>query len=48
MPPKSEQQRKLMHGICSGDIKSRKGLPSKKVACEYAKADKGGKLPKKR
>lgn len=48
MPPKSQQQRKLMHGIASGHIKPRKGLPSKKIAAEFAKADKGGKLPKRK
>lgn len=47
MPPKSQQQRKLMHGIASGNIKPRKDLPSKKVAQEFVKEDKGGKLPKR-
>jgi hypothetical protein len=47
MPPVSQQQRKLMHGIASGGIKPRKGLPPKSVAKEFADADPGGKLPKK-
>ena len=46
-PPRSQQQRKLMHGIASGNIKPRKGLPSKKVAREFVKEDRGGKLPKR-
>lgn len=45
MPPVSQAQRRLMHGIASGSIKGRKGLPSKKVAKEFAEADKPGKLP---
>ena len=47
MPPVSQQQRKLMHGIASGSIKPRKGLPPKSVAQEFSGADPGGKLPKK-
>jgi len=42
MPAKSKQQFKLMKGICTGGIKPRKGLPSKKQACEYV----GGQSPK--
>ena len=48
MPPVSQQQRKLMHGIAEGSIKPRKGLPSKAVAKEFAGADPGGKLPKRK
>jgi len=46
-PAKSKQQHKLMKGICTGGIKPRKGLPSKKVACEFVghRSPKG--LPKK-
>ncbi len=47
-PPKSEAPRRLMHGIASGSIKGGKGKPSKAVAREFAKSDKGGKLPKKK
>jgi hypothetical protein len=50
MPTVSRQQQKLMHGIASGNIKPRDGLPSKKVAKEFATADhKRGtaKLPQK-
>jgi hypothetical protein len=47
MPPVSQQQRKLMHGLAEGSIKPRKGLPPKSVAKEFASADKGGKLPKR-
>jgi hypothetical protein len=36
-----------MHGIASGSIKPRKGIPSKAVATEFAEADKPGKLPKR-
>jgi len=39
MPSVSRQQQKLMHGIASGNIKPKKGQPSKKVAMEFAKAD---------
>lgn len=42
MPPVSEKQRKAMHAAASG--KSTIGIP-KKVAQEFVKADKGGKLP---
>jgi len=48
MPPVSQQQRKLMHGIAEGSIKPRKGLPSKAVAKEFSSADPGGKLPKRK
>jgi len=37
-PPKSEKQRKLMAGICHGDIK-KKGI-SKETACEILHGDK--------
>lgn len=48
MPVKSKQQLKLMAGICSGSIKPRKGLPSKKVACEFLKRTKTTKgLPRR-
>lgn len=43
MPPVSDKQSKLMHGICSGSIKPKKGQPSKKVACEFV-----GKKKKKK
>jgi hypothetical protein len=36
-----------MHGLASGNIKARKGLPSKAVAKEFAESDKPGKLPAK-
>ncbi len=39
MPTVSRQQQKLMHGIASGSIKPRPGLPSKKVAQDFAAAD---------
>jgi hypothetical protein len=42
MPPKSEAQRKAMHAAASG--RSTIGIP-KSVGKEFAKADKGGKLP---
>jgi hypothetical protein len=45
MPAKSKAQFKLMKGICSGSIKPRKGLPSKKVACEYIKGQSPKGLP---
>jgi hypothetical protein len=44
MPPKSQQQRKAMWAAASG--KSTLGIP-KKVGKEFAKADPGGKLPKR-
>jgi hypothetical protein len=44
VPPKSEAQRKAMWAASKG--KSTLGIP-RKVGKEYAKADKGGKLPKK-
>ena len=47
-PIKSTAQRKLMHGIASGSIKAGRGKPSKAVAREFVKSDKGGKLPKKK
>ena len=45
MPAKSKQQFKLMKGICAGSIKPRKGLPSKKVACEYIRGQSPKGLP---
>lgn len=45
MPPKSQQQRKAMAVAASG--KSTLGIPAK-VGAEFMKADKGGKLPKKK
>jgi len=45
MPPVSQAQRRLMHGIASGSIKPKKGGPSRAVAQEFAEADPGGKLP---
>lgn len=39
MPTVSRQQQKLMHGIATGSIKPRRGLPSKKVAQDFANAD---------
>lgn len=44
MPPRSEAQRKAMHAAAAGH--STIGIP-KKVGMEYARADKGGKLPKR-
>ena len=45
MPPVSEKQRRAMHAAAAG--KSTLGIP-KKVGKEYVKADKGGKLPKRK
>lgn len=45
MPPKSEAQRKAMRAAASG--KSTLDIP-RKVGKEYSKADKGGKLPKRK
>ena len=45
MPPVSEAQRKAMHAAAKG--KSTIGIP-KKVGKEFTKADKGGKLPKRK
>ena len=42
MPPVSEAQRRAMEAAAHGH--STLGIP-KKVGREYAKADKGGKLP---
>ena len=47
MPTKSKAQFRFMKGICSGSIKPRKGLPSKKVACEFVKGQSPKGLPKK-
>ena len=44
MPPVSQAQRKAMWAAASGN--STIGIP-KKVGKEFAKADPGGKLPKK-
>lgn len=45
MPPTSEAQRRAMHAAAKG--KSTLGIP-KKVGKEFVKADKGGKLPKRK
>ena len=45
MPPVSQQQRKAMAAAAHG--KSTLGIP-KKVGKEFMKADKGGKLPKRK
>jgi hypothetical protein len=45
MPPVSEAQRRAMRAAAAG--KSTLGI-SKKVGREYSKADKGGKLPKRK
>ncbi len=42
MPPKTERQRRAMHAAASG--KGNIGIP-RKVAREFVKKDKGGKLP---
>lgn len=47
MPAKSEQQWKLMQGICSGSIPP-KGNLTRKVACEYIKGQSPKGLPKKK
>lgn len=39
MPTVSRAQQRLMHGIASGNIKPKKGGPSKKVAQDFANAD---------
>lgn len=44
MPPVSEAQRKAMYAAAAG--KSTLGIP-KKVGQEFARADKGGDLPKR-
>jgi hypothetical protein len=36
-----------MKGICTGSIKTRKGLPSKKQACEYVQGQSPKGLPRK-
>ena len=46
-PAKSKAQYRLMRGICSGSIKPRKGLPSKKTACEFIKGQSSKGLPGK-
>jgi len=48
MPAKSKKQFKLMKGICEGGIKPRKGLPTKKVACEYVKGQSPKGLAKRK
>ena len=45
MPPRSEAQRRAMRAAAAG--KSKIGIPAK-VGREYSKADKGGKLPKRK
>ena len=45
MPPKSEAQRKAMYAAASGH--GNLGI-SKKVAKEFVKEDKSGKLPKRK
>ena len=45
MPPRSESQRRAMAAAAKG--KSTLGIP-KKVGREFMKADKGGKLPKRK
>ena len=45
MPPRSEAQRRAMGAAASG--RSTLGIP-KKVGKEFIKADKGGKLPKRK
>lgn len=47
MPAKSKEQFKLMKGRCEGGIKPRKGLPTKKVACEYIKGQSPKGLPRR-
>lgn len=50
MPSVSRQQQKLMHGIASGSIKPRPGLPDKATAQDFARADHArgqADLPKK-
>ena len=49
MPAKSKAQNRMMQGICKGSIKPRKGLPSKKVACEFVEKTKNVKrLPERK
>ena len=48
MPAKSKQQFKLMKGIAEGSIKTRPGLPSKKVAQEYIRGQSPKGLPKRK
>jgi hypothetical protein len=45
MPPVSEKQRRAMHAAAKG--KGKAGIP-KSVAKEFAKSDKGGKLPERK
>jgi len=45
MPPVSEKQRRAMQAAAKG--KSTLDIP-KKVGKEFVKADKGGKLPKRK
>lgn len=47
MPAVSKKQWKLMKGICTGSIKPRKGLPSKKIACEFVSGQSPKGLPRK-
>ena len=45
MPPVSQKQRAAMHAAAAG--KGKLGIP-RKVAAEFVRADKGGKLPKRK
>ena len=45
MPPRSESQRRAMRAAAAG--KSTIGIP-KTVGKEFSRADKGGKLPKRK
>ena len=45
MPPVSQKQRAAMHAAAHG--KGKLGIP-KKVAREFVREDKGGKLPKRK
>ncbi|MER9336462.1 hypothetical protein NKJ06_21120 [Mesorhizobium sp. M0293] len=48
MPPKSEAQRRLMQAAAHDpEVAAKTGVPVK-VAKEFADADPGGKLPKKK
>ena len=47
-PAVSKSQYRLMKGVCKGSIKPRKGLPSKKTACEFIKGQSPKGLPKKK
>ena len=48
-PAVSKSQYRMMQGICKGSIKPRKGLPSKKTACEFIEKTKNVKrLPERK